>query len=135
MTAFSKTLTRNDTGANGSHQAGILVPKGDRELLTFFPPLDPAIKNPDRLIDCRDETGKWWRFRYVYYNNKLHDPDGTRNEYRITRMTAYFRSVGAREGQSVVFENRSDGSFEIRLHADSPERPTVTKLSGWRRIH
>jgi hypothetical protein len=135
MAAFEKVLSKNDTGQSGSHQAGILVPKGSDDLLSFFPTLDGAKKNPDAMIDCLDEDGRWWRFRFIYYNNKLHDAGGTRNEYRITRMTQYLRSIGAFEGQSLVFEASDDRTYKIRLLAKSPETLEVTKLSGWRRVH
>lgn len=135
MSAFEKILSRNDTGESGSHQAGILVPRGDRELLSFFPALNPSEKNPDAIIHCTDEGGQCWRFRYVYYNNRLHDPDGTRNEYRITRMTGYLRAVGAFAGQSVAFEASGDGTYRIRVHHAVPDALPVTRLSGWRRVH
>lgn len=135
MTEFEKLLSRNDTGENGAHQAGILVPKTDSELLNFFPKLDPGVKNPDSMIDCQDDTGKWWRFRFVYYNNKFHDEKGTRNEYRLTRMTAFMREVAAREKNLLVFTLRDDGSYGIRLKAPNHNSDTVIRLSGWRRVH
>jgi len=135
MTEFEKLLSRNDTGENGTHQAGILVPKTDSELLGFFPNLDPNVKNPDAMIDCQDNTGKWWRFRFVYYNNKFHDEKGTRNEYRLTRMTAFMRDVAAREGNLLIFTLRDDGSYGIRLNAPKHRPNSVIRLSGWRRIH
>ena len=135
MTEFEKLLSRNDTGESGAHQAGILVPKTDGDLLDFFPKLDAGTKNPDAMIDCEDETGKWWRFRFVYYNNKLHDATGTRNEYRLTRMTKYFREVAATEGNLLVFSKRDDGSYGIRLKAPEHDAGSVIRLSGWRRVH
>lgn len=135
MKAFEKVLSKNDTGQSGSHQAGILVPRGNRELLSFFPPLDGSTKNPDHKINCQDEEGRWWRFRYVYYNNKLTDPRGTRNEYRITRMTNYLRSVAATEGQSIVFRKNEDGTYRISLEMEPLGDLGVTELSGWRQVH
>ena len=135
MAMFEKVLSRNDTGQSGSHQAGILVPKGNQELISFFPPLEGSEKNPDAMIDCLDEEGRWWRFRYIYYNNKLHDPGGTRNEYRITRMTKYLRYIGAFDGQSLVFEKMEDGTYKLRLQVEPAGDLGVTRLSGWRQIH
>lgn len=135
MTAFEKVLSRNDTGQNGNHQSGIHVPKEIDELISFFPPLDRSIKNPDAIVDCEDEEGRCWRFRYVYYNNKLHDPRGTRNEYRLTRMTKYLRSIGAHEGQVLVFEKMKNGAYKISLRSNPPDVLPVTRLSGWRQIH
>tara|TARA_R110000765_G_scaffold57585_3_gene112715 strand:- start:641 stop:1048 length:408 start_codon:yes stop_codon:yes gene_type:complete len=133
--AFEKVLSKNDTGESGSHQAGILVPKGNDELRSFFPTLDETEKNPDVMLDCQDEDGRWWRFRYVYYNNKHHDDAGTRDEYRITRMTSYLRNVAARSGQCLVFEEADDGAYRISLRHDTPKDLHVTRLSGWRRVH
>jgi len=133
--AFEKTLSRNDTGESGSHQAGILVPKSDQDLLSFFPPLDASVKNPDSMIDCQDEDGRWWRFRFVYYNNKLHDLKGTRNEYRLTQMTRYLKSFGATAGQSLIFGKQPDGTYKISLSAVPIDTLEVTRLSGWRRMH
>jgi Restriction endonuclease EcoRII, N-terminal len=142
---FSKTLSANDVGATGTHQGGILIPKSEAELLSFLPPLDPAIKNPDAWIECIDEVGSLRRFRFVYYNNKLHDPKGTRNEYRITYMTSYFREMCASEGDTFEI-SRVDGKARyairvVRLLADSiepKEQDSVFRIkisSGWRRVH
>ncbi len=56
--------------------------------------------NPSAWINCRSEDGHQLKFRYIYYNNKLHAPAGARNEYRITHMTGYLRDVGAKEGDT-----------------------------------
>lgn len=138
---FRKTLSANDVGATGGHQGGILIPKSQRELIACLPRLDPRIKNPDAWIGCVDEVGTPLRFRYVYYNNRLHDTNGTRNEYRFTYMTQYFRDVGARAGD--VFEiSRVGGKtrYEVRViretAKDSREGKAVRiKLVGWRRVH
>jgi hypothetical protein len=142
--AFSKILSANDVGATGGHQGGILIPKSEEELLSFLPSLDHSVKNPDAWIECIDEDGVLRKFRFVYYNNKLHDPSGTRNEYRITYMTAYFRAVGAREGD--VFEiSRAllDEPYSVKvvpspvLHAE-PEAVKQVRIkikSAWRRVH
>jgi Restriction endonuclease EcoRII, N-terminal len=50
---IAKTLSANDTGENGTHQAGILVPRKE-DVLSFFPKLDPQQYNPRvhlRFID------------------------------------------------------------------------------------
>lgn len=140
--AFRKTLSANDVGATGGHQGGVLIPKGERELLAFLPPLDPGVKNPDAWLDCVDADGCPLKFRFVYYNNKLHDSKGTRNEYRITYMTAWFRKLGAREGD--IFEIAKEGGrpgylvsvlpASPALEADS-NLPVRLKLLGWRRVH
>lgn len=141
--SFSKTLSANDVGATGAHQAGILVPKTEQELLAFLPPLDPGVKNPDAWIYCVDEHGVERKFRFVYYNNRLHDANGTRNEYRLTYMTGYLKAMRAAEGDGLEF-SREDGAakYTIRLVRKPepvlqiPEGPMRIKITaGWRRVH
>jgi Restriction endonuclease EcoRII, N-terminal len=84
---FRKTLSAKDVGTTGGHMGGILIPKGEGELLAFLPRLDAGFLNPSAWITCNTEDGAHLRLRYVYYNNKMHVPTGTRNEYRITHMT------------------------------------------------
>lgn len=138
---FIKILSANDVGSTGGHQGGILIPKGEAELLSFLPPLDPAIKNPDAWIECMDEVGILRRFRFVYYNNKLHDLKGTRNEYRVTYMTRYFRDVGANEGDTFeISEGKDKSKYGIRivrsLKTQIEEQVIRIKItSKWHRIH
>ena len=141
---FIKTLSANDVGTTGGHQGGILIPKGEVELLAILPPLDPAIKNPDAWIECLDEVGVLRRFRFVYYNNKLHDKNGTRNEYRVTHMTRYFRDVVANEGDTFEIsggEDKFNYSIRIVRPLAEPVKPEEEKMirikitSSWRRVH
>jgi len=140
--AFRKTLSANDVGSTGGHQGGVLIPKGERELLAFLPHLDPSIKNPDAWLSCTDSDGTPRRFRFVYYNNKLHDSLGTRNEYRITYMTAWFRTLAAREGDIFEIAKESgSNSYVVSVVKESTEDgvdrelPTKLQLRGWRRVH
>ena len=141
---FSKTLSANDVGATGGHQGGILIPKSEAELLSFLPALDPKVKNPDAWIECEDETGATRKFRFIYYNNKLHDEGGTRNEYRITYMTKYFREVGAREGEELeISKSGTSSTYKIRVvrivaPLDNQEESDGVRIkikSAWRRVH
>ena len=144
MKKFVKTLSANDVGTTGGHMGGILVPKGDGELLAFLPPLDVSTLNPSAWIDCEAPDRAILRLRFVYYNNRLHVEGGTRNEYRITYLTKFLRDEGAREGD--LFEiAREDGAavYRIRvvrkteevqpLEDDGPLRIKLT--TGWRRVH
>lgn len=139
---YEKPLTANDTGETGGHQAGIHIPKSQADLLALLPFLDPAQKNPDAWLEMTDETGVTWRFRYVYYNNRLHDVGGTRDEYRITHMTKFFRAVGAKEGDVLVLHG-SPGKLSYSLSVrKEPSRqggeagaPVRVRLKGWRRVH
>jgi len=141
---FRKILSANDVGATGGHQGGILVPKSESELLSFLPSLDSAIKNPDAWIQCVDEVGNLRKFRFVYYNNRLHDAKGTRNEYRITHMTSYLREMVAEEGEILeISRNDREERYSIRIIRDAAvpveeetmERVRIKIKSAWRRVH
>ena len=107
--AITKVLSMNDTGETGGHQAGILVPKAG-EVLRFFPDLGNAEKNPRTVMYFDDGEGKTWKFNFIYYNNRFFDPKGTRNEYRLTGMTSYFREKGLVAGDSIMLSHRRDGT-------------------------
>lgn len=141
---FEKQLTANDTGESGAHQAGIHVPKSQTELIAFLPPLDASVKNPDAWIACRDEEGVTWNFRYIHYNNSLHDSGGTRDEYRITHMTAFFRAVGAKARDIFRISGEKGAPFyRIAVLPASKKRgssagdssPQRIRLRGWRQVH
>ncbi|WP_306149765.1 MULTISPECIES: EcoRII N-terminal effector-binding domain-containing protein [unclassified Roseibium] len=139
---FEKTLTANDTGETGGHQAGIHIPKSQTDLLALLPYLDPDQKNPDAWLELVDDEKTVWRVRYVYYNNKLHENGGTRDEYRITHLTKFFRAVGAVSGDLMVLSG-SAGSDRYSISVRKPElanetqsrEPTRVRLRGWRRVH
>ena len=144
MTAktFIKTLSANDVGTTGGHMGGILVPKGDGELLAFLPRLDPSVFNPSAWIDCQTPDGGFLRLRFVYYNNRIHAPNGTRNEYRITYLTKFLRDANAKEGDSFEIAQDEEAEFyRIRVisaeaDGEEEEEPVRIKLtSGWRRVH
>ena len=98
----SKVLTPNDLGLNGTHQAGICVPR-KAALLEVFPPLNPKLKNPREILRVTAEpTGEEWEFCYIYYNNRFFG--GTRNEYRLTGTTPFLRKVRATVGDEIAFE-------------------------------
>jgi hypothetical protein len=135
---FQKILTANDTGYSKSHQAGIHVPKGQRDLIAFLPALDLAELNPSAWLKAIDDEGTEWQLRYVYYNNKLHKPSGTRDEYRITHLTKYFRASDACPGDLlIIFGKPRMGQIRIRIGKPTLGRvePRVVRLSGWRRVH
>lgn len=142
---FAKTLSANDVGETDAHMGGILVPKGDGELLAFLPKLDPGVLNPSAWIDCSTPDGQILRLRFVYYNNKLHAPKGTRNEYRITWLTKFLREAGAKSGDTFQISRESeDGPYRIVVvpaktepisqNDDGPVRIKLTS-SAWRRLH
>lgn len=142
---FIKTLSANDVGTTGGHMGGILVPRGDGQLLAFLPPLNPGVLNPDAWINCVTPDGEVLHLRFVYYNNKLHAPTGTRNEYRITYLTKFLRDAGAKEGDTFEISKDDDvETYRIRVisrEAATPELadddgPVRIRLTtGWRRVH
>lgn len=142
---FAKTLSPNDVGETDAHMGGILVPKGDGELLAFLPPLDPGVLNPSAWIDCITPDGQLLRLRFVYYNNKLHAPKGTRNEYRITWLTKFLREAGAKSGDTFqISREYDDRPYRIEVvpaqvapelkEEDGPVRIRLLS-SSWHRLH
>lgn len=133
--AISKILTANDTGETGGHQAGILVPK-DRDILDFFPPLGVEEKNPRHHLLFIDDTGTRWIFAFIYYNNRFFG--GTRNEFRLTRMTPYINNNNLVTGDELILERDEDGRRLItfrRTKASGMGRDGVLRLgSQWKVI-
>ena len=70
---------------------------------------------PPRILGVHllfeDDSGTEWEFAFIHYNNRFFG--GTRNEYRLTRMTHYMRAAGLVEGDTVVFWRAVDGSYSI----------------------
>ena len=132
---ITKTLTANDVGDTGGHQAGILVPKAP-EILAFFPTLSATEKNPRVSLTFRDDDGvTCWRFVFIYYNNRLFG--GTRNEYRLTWMTRYLRSKNAKVGDELVFSRDTEGRLLVMCSRASKvnDEGGVLRLSGgWKII-
>ena len=112
---IEKVLSSNDVGATGAHQGGILIPKKE-EILDFFPQLDLQAENPRITIQFTDDLDQIWKFNYIYYNNRLRG--GTRNEFRLTGMTAFLKSSNAREGDILIFEKNKE-AYCIRLKRQS----------------
>lgn len=130
-----KTLSPNDAGETGGHQAGILIPK-DRRILSFFPQLNACERNPRSHIAFEDSAGSLWEFAFIYYNNRLFG--GTRNEYRLTRMTRYMQQAALASGDEIILQ-RDGASYSISHqfadHAKSSLKGSVLTLSGgWRII-
>ena len=110
-----KVLSPNDVGATGTHQSGILIPKKS-DLLSFFPQLNAEAENPRHVLQFEDDLGRIWKFALIYYNNKLRG--GTRNEYRLTRMTEFMHQYGAKEGDVLFFE-WIDGEYSVGIEPSS----------------
>lgn len=128
---IAKVLSANDTGDTGGHQAGILVPR-EPEFLSFFPALDAKQYNPRVHLKFVDDGGTFWEFAFIYYNNKFFD--GTRNEYRLTRMTKYIRQAGLAVGDEVILTRDGDRYYVSHKRRQQTERTGgILKLgTGWR---
>jgi hypothetical protein len=130
--SIAKVLSKNDTGETGAHQAGILVPK-ESGILSFFPKLDAAQHNPRCHLTFLDSSGTFWEFAFIYYNGKFFE--GTRNEFRLTRMTTYIRQARLVAGDEIILSH--DGyRFMIsnkRRSQQGVNSAGVLKLgTGWR---
>lgn len=112
---IAKVLGANDIGLTGGHQAGILIPKTG-SVLSFFPVLDESIKNPRATVEVTAlEAGLGsFKLALIHYNNKIVG-SGTRNEYRLTGMTALLRSLRAEVGDVLVFQRTSEDHVDVRL--------------------
>ena len=134
---IEKVLSANDIGATGAHQAGILVPKSE-EILAFFPPLERDAVNPRAVIAFEDNLCQRWNFNFIYYNNYLRG--GTRNEYRLTGMTAYLRESSAQVGDVLVF-SIIDGDYYIKIRKATPQESeeddvvTLVLNNNWKIIN
>jgi hypothetical protein len=124
--SITKLLSSNDIGLTGGHQSGILVPKRN-EILSFFPSLDKSQKNPRYLLTFYDDSNQRWEFSFIYYNNALFG--GTRNEYRLTRMTKYIRSHNLKVGDELFLSNDENGVKRISCKRSSPQNGAKLKLS------
>ena len=74
--AFCRFITANDTGKNGSHQAGFYIPKCAATLLFDTPGVKG--ENKDKFVTVKWQDDFTTESRFIYYGQ------GTRNEYRIT---------------------------------------------------
>lgn len=130
-----KVLSANDTGDTGGHQAGILVPR-EGNILSFFPALDKAQYNPRAHVSFTDETDGKWEFAFIYYNNRFFG--GTRNEYRLTRMTKYIRQSGLVPGDEILLTRSKNGdysvSFRRKAGSGTQSGKGLTLAAGWREI-
>ena len=110
-----KTLTANDVGTTGSHQAGIHVPKS---LISYFPQLHRTVLNPDCWLTV-ESAGERDRWRFIHYNNAVVGA-GTRDEYRLTHTTSALRRLAAGTGD--VLELARSGPNAYFCHLVTSER-------------
>ena len=129
-----KTLSPNDMGDTRSHQAGIHVPK---VLVHFFPALNESTLNPRSNVRLRSEQDVIGTCTYIHYNNKVIS-DGTRDEYRITRIRSFLTECGARTGDTIEFNRVGDYQYLVRI-VEPETKPVsdtvvVDLASGWKTV-
>ena len=130
---IEKVLSANDTGETGAHQAGLFIP-WDVVNTGFFPSLDPSTKNPRCPIDLLDPAGEEWTFNFIYYNNAFFG--GTRNEYRLTCVTKFFRCHSLKTGDTLIFKRTSARFYELSYRrqnepvVEHPDGTKVLRLTG-----
>jgi hypothetical protein len=129
---IEKVLSANDTGETGGHQDGILVPK-DKQILLFFPTLDPTLKNPRAILDIVDDVGHKWTFSFIYYNSRLFA--GTRNEYRLTRVMPFFKEFNLKSGDKVYFKKTELNKMYITFQRVKIQGTVLKLSSSWRVIN
>jgi hypothetical protein len=124
-----KDLTPNDLGRTGSHQAGLHVPKAFAHV---FPTLREDELNPSSIlnVEFRDCKFAW---RYIHYNSKVFG-SGTRDEYRLTRVTPFLRMSGARVGDTLELRG-GDVWRAVLVHDEQPPTALVLSKAGpWRLV-
>jgi hypothetical protein len=132
--AIEKTLSRNDTGETGSHQAGIAIPK-ETEILSFFPELDKKIKNPRIRMNYKDSNERDWDFSFIYYNNKFFG--GTRNEYRLSGTTGFIKNYALKEGDKITllkYENDYYSIFFTKNYSPATSEEILILGNSWRTV-
>lgn len=126
-TYLRKRLTANDLGTTGSHQAGLHIPKS---LAEFFSALDGTALNPSVWLNVSANDGTEFRWRFVHYNNGIVKA-GTRDEYRITYVRDYLRSVGATVGDVIELKRNENGKFDASVLSKGMEGDVlVLRTSG-----
>jgi len=132
-TAIQKILSLNDTGETGGHQSGILIPRRE-EILHFFPELSKKEKNPRVMITFTDDLQQQWMFSYIYYNNRFYG--GTRNEFRLTRMTRYMGQHNLKAGDVLTLRRDIDSIYTVEhtvVHERTTSSDKVLKLGdNWK---
>mgnify|MGYP001257194512 CR=1 FL=1 len=109
--AVKVRLTDNDTGATGSHVAGIYIPK-DPRVMAILPKLDRKERNPDFWFDVYfPQLNRAFNLRYIYYNNRFWG--GSRNEYRITHIREALGLLSAKAGDYLIISKALDLSMEL----------------------
>lgn len=97
----SKVLTWNDCGQGRSHQAGVHLPKDLGRSL--FGKVGESQKNPKITLSLAPfGAGANMSAVVTYYNSRKFG--GTRDEFRITRISQFIRESRLRPGDSLILD-------------------------------
>lgn len=104
MEEIAKILSKNNVSETNAHQAGMYILKVH---LSFFPSLSVNQRNPRITLNFIDEQNKFWKFDFIYYNNKFFE-NGTRDEYRLTPMNSFFSLYNIKTGDTITLQKTSN---------------------------
>lgn len=118
---YIKRLSGNDTGANGTHQAGPYIPK--KLLFEIFPSLhDNKKHNPYIVFDLQiDSYSKTCQAKAIWYNNKYHGSRARnpRDETRLTKFGGASSPLLNHDNTGALaifaFENKYSSSVECHV--------------------
>ena len=116
MNGVRKRFSRNDLDRTGGHQSGLLVPKC---AVPLFPTLAEDVENPRMELEIEDQDGRRFSATYIHYNNKVVG-QGTRDEYRLTRMRDWFRANEPEVDDWVVFLPYAHGTLPLHHEVSIP---------------
>lgn len=114
--SFCKFISANDAGATGAHQAGLYIPKNSTKLL-FDEPGDIGT-NKEKFAWINWYDGSKSNCRFIYYGQ------GTRNEYRVTRLGKKFV-----EGEFIIIVKNIDDNY-LGYLLSSSDAEQFLKLLG-----
>ena len=94
-------LSLNDCGLGRGHQAGILIPKEIGGVI--FREIEPTVKNPKlSLFLSPFGLGEDLSAVITHYNSKKFG--GTRDEFRLTRITGFLKETELEPGDKLEIE-------------------------------
>ncbi|GAB2828519.1 EcoRII N-terminal effector-binding domain-containing protein [Ferruginibacter profundus] len=96
--SFCKFISSNDAGATGAHQAGLYIPKNSIDLIFDEP--GKIGENKEKFANIEWTDGTIANCRFIYYGQ------GTRNEYRITRLGKSFNV-----GELVIIVKKNEAQY------------------------
>lgn len=97
--SFCKFISSNDAGSTGAHQAGLYIPKSAISLMFDKP--GQVGQNIEKFAKIRWLDGAESVCRFIYYGQ------GTRNEYRVTRL-----GKNLKEGDLIIIVRIDDANYE-----------------------